>query len=28
MAVILGIATMVLSVTVSALSNRRKGGAR
>lgn len=28
MAVILGIATMVLSVTVSALSNRKKGGAR
>lgn len=28
MAVILGIATMILSVTVSALSNRRKGGAR
>lgn len=28
MAVILGIATMILSVTVSALSNRKKGGAR
>lgn len=28
MAVVLGIATMVLSVTVSALSNRKKGGAR
>ena len=28
MAVILGIATMILSVTVSALSNRKKGGSR
>lgn len=28
MAVILGIATMILSVTVSAVSNRKKGGAR